>query len=139
MNKYLAFVCSFLFTLTVALVPAVRMESERSPGQAVAQSSGANPTYEFDVLSGIQPADGAVSLRVTCRWHTGGCVLKDGVVPHGNALDLRLHTGAAATLKHPVYASFRHVSGTKDLQIMFSDYRDSGCLTAFAMFFMTER
>lgn len=103
MSKYLAFVCSFLFTLTVALVPAVRMESERSPGQAVAQSSGANPTYEFDVLSGIQPADGAVSLRVTCRWHTGGCVLKNGKVPHGNALDLRLHTGAVATVQHPVY------------------------------------
>ena len=33
MNKYMAFVCSFLLTLTVALVPAVRMESERSPGR----------------------------------------------------------------------------------------------------------
>ena len=34
MNKYLACACSFLFTLTVALVPAVRMESERSqPGR----------------------------------------------------------------------------------------------------------
>ena len=61
MNKYLAFFCAFLFTLTIALVPAVRMESERAqPGSAVAQSSGATSTYEIEVLSGIQPADGAV-------------------------------------------------------------------------------
>ena len=34
MSKYPAFVCSFLFTPAVALVPAVRMESERSqPGR----------------------------------------------------------------------------------------------------------
>ena len=33
MNKYPAFACAFLFTLTIALVPAVRMESERSPGR----------------------------------------------------------------------------------------------------------
>ena len=34
MNKYPAFACAFLFTLTIALVPAVRTESERSqPGR----------------------------------------------------------------------------------------------------------
>ena len=132
MNKYLAFICAFLLTLTIALVPAVRMESERTqPGSAVAQSSGAISTYEIDVLSGVQPESGFANLHVTCRWHTGSCVA-GGLFDKGAALDLRRYqvpvgwleimASWLATVKHPVYASFRHVAGAKDLKIRFMGY-----------------
>lgn len=100
MSKPSAFIVAFLTTLVVVLIPVFRTGFVPTEAQGV---GNAMPDYEIEVLSGLQNVD---NVKLSCRWHGGGCIADTGRVADGNGLDF-----SAASLtsnEREVYASIRN-------------------------------